>query len=138
MNYKDIFNRMNPGFFREERICRLPENGLYSELVLHLHETARPASPVQCPESIAFGLINGDLSVLREAVRKVRTDWVPYFSPSNRFLCAFDQDKIVSFCILDDMGTYDGVHIGGPGCVGTVPEYRKRGIGLETVRLATD
>ena len=68
----------------------------------------------------------------------MRTDWVPYFSPSNRFLCAFAQDKIVSFCILDDMGTYDGFHIGGPGCVGTVPEYRKRGIGLETVRLATD
>ena len=68
----------------------------------------------------------------------MKPDWVPYFSRGTRILCAFDTGHIVSFCILDDMGTYDGVHIGGPGCVGTVPEYRKRGIGLETVRLATD
>ena len=138
MNYKDIFNRMNTDFFKEERIRRFSENDLFSELVLHLHETASAASPAQSPENITFGPFHGDLSVIQDAVRKVRADWVQYFSRDNRVLCAFDKDKIVSFCILDDMGTYDGIHIAGPGCVGTIPEYRKRGIGLETVRLATE
>lgn len=36
-------------------------------------------------------------------------------------------------------GAYDdGIHIGGPGCVGTIPEYRRRGIGLEMIRRATE
>ena len=36
------------------------------------------------------------------------------------------------------MGHFNGLNIGGPGCVGTIPEYRRRGIGLEMVRLATE
>ena len=49
--------------------------------------------------------------------------------------------RIASFCIIEDMGTHtlDGraVRIGGPGCVGTVPEYRNRGVGLTMVRNVT-
>ena len=35
------------------------------------------------------------------------------------------------------MGSFRGLKIGGPGCVGTVPEYRRQGIGLRLVQLAT-
>ena len=38
---------------------------------------------------------------------------------------------------MDDWGMHDGLRISGPGCVGTVPAYRKKGIGLEMVRRAT-
>ena len=138
MNYQDIFDRMNPDFFQEDSIRRLPENEIFTELILDLHAPAATASPVVFPENMSFGAFDGDLSVIHDAVRKVNTDWVQYFNSGDRFLCAFDQSRIVSFCILDDMGTYDGIHIGGPGCVGTVPEYRKRGIGLEIVRRATE
>ena len=51
---------------------------------------------------------------------------------------AFDGEKIASFCVLEDIGVIDGMRIGAPGCVGTVPEYRRRGIGLEMVRRATE
>lgn len=140
MNYKAIFDRMNPDFFRDEKIRRLSERDIFTELVLDLHDAAATATafPVLCPKNITFGAFHGDLSVIHDAVRKVDADWVQYFNRGNRFLCAFDKGKVVSFCILDDMGTYDGAHIGGPGCVGTVPEYRKRGIGLEMIRMATE
>ena len=137
MNYKDIFDRMNPNFFKEERIRRRPEGDICTELILDLH-AAPTASPAVLPESITFGMFDGDLSLIHDAVRKVDTDWIQYFNADSRFFCAYDKGKIVSFCILEDMGTYDRVHIGGPGCVGTVPEYRKRGIGLEMVRQATE
>ena len=49
--------------------------------------------------------------------------------------------RIASFCMIENMGEHmlDGrtVKIGGPGCVGTVPEYRKRGIGLMMVKNVT-
>ena len=48
----------------------------------------------------------------------------------------FDGDDIASFCFLSEFGTVDGIRIGGPGCVGTVPEYRRRGIGSAMVRRA--
>ena len=39
------------------------------------------------------------------------------------------------------MGEYeiDGkrIKIGGPGCVGTLPEYRNKGVGLSMVKYAT-
>ena len=51
---------------------------------------------------------------------------------------AFDGEMIVAFCSLTDMGRFHGLHIGGPGCVGTIPEFCGQGIGLEMVRLATE
>ena len=55
-----------------------------------------------------------------------------------RIFCAFDGDRTAAFCFLSDMGRYQGLRIGGPGCVGTVPEDRRQGIGLEMVRRATE
>ena len=54
-----------------------------------------------------------------------------------QWYCAFDGEKVVSFCILDEMGICQGLRIAGPGCVGTVPAYRKKGIGLKMVQNAT-
>ena len=84
----------------------------------------------QIDKATAFNLI-------KEAVRKVEKDWVQYFNKDELMFCGFDSDKIVSFCKITDQGIIDGIHIGDPGCVGTIPEYRKQGIGLELVRLAT-
>ena len=55
--------------------------------------------------------------------------------------CGFFNERIASFCIIEDIGEHllDGrrIKIGGPGCVGTVPEYRNRGIALVMVQNAT-
>lgn len=138
MNYIELFNYLHPGFFREESIRALPKDLVFTELVMDLRGDLPNAPPFNCPNGIVFGEYYGELAALWEAVRCVDEDWVQYFKEGDRFYCAFDEETIVAFCGLTDMGRYRGIHIGGPGCVGTIPEYRCRGIGLKMVRLATE
>ena len=138
MNYGRLFESIQPGFFNKAGIKSLPENLVFSELVLELQKDVLKPAPFGCPESISFGEYHGDIEKLKRAVALVDEDWVQYYHEQSRAFCAFDGDAVVSFCILCDWGRHDGVRIGGPGCVGTVPEYRKKGIGLEMVRRATD
>ena len=138
MDYRKTFNSMYPGFFHGTGIKVMPESWVFTELVMDLRTDAPKPLPYAYPESISFGEYHGDIGKLKKAVGQVDEDWVPYFDGQSRVFCAFDGDTIASFCILSDWGRHDGLRIGGPGCVGTVPEYRKRGIGLEMVRRATE
>ncbi len=91
---------------------------------------------ISAPENITFGYYRGNRKSLLSAVASVEEDWVVYFDAADVF-CAFDGDTPVSFCILDsdiDCILSDGISVvGSIGCVGTVPAYRRRGIGLKTV-----
>ena len=139
MKYSDLFFSLKPGFFERESIRSLPEEEVFSEQVLFLNSFSSDAVPIACPEEITFGMAPDDsLPDIQEAVRQVDEGWVKYFTDPRRVFCAFDGKKIVSFCILDDMGRHLGLHVGGPGCVGTVPAYRKRGIGLKMIQKATE
>ena len=138
MDYRELFSEMHPGFFEKPYIREMPEENRFTELVMDLR-TERPAVPeYRPPEGITFGKYSGDIAKLREAVAQVEEDWVQYFGEETPVYCAFDGEKIAAFCILSDWGVHGGLRIGGPGCVGTVPAYRGKGIGLEMVRLATE
>lgn len=137
MDYKAMFQQFHPGFFEQEYIRSQPEEDVFDEQILDLHAFDPSAVQIDCPEHITFGMYSGDIEVLREAVREVDDDWVQYFNEGDQIYCAFDGDKVVSFCLLDEFGTYDGLRVGGPGCVGTVPACRKQGIGLKMVQNAT-
>lgn len=137
MNYTELFNSLHPDFFREESIRTMPEDWVFTELVMDLRKDI-PSVLSQCPDGITFGEYHGELEAIRNSVRQVDEDWVQYFNEGDRFFCAFDGERIIAFCNLSDMGSFQGLRIGGPGCVGTIPEYRKQGIGLEMVRLATE
>lgn len=136
MNHADIFAHLHPGFFDEDYIRSLPEEHIFDEQVLDLHAWQEGA-PVACPPHITFGRYQGDMEALQAAVREVDEDWVQWFTDPEEVFCAFDGDKVASFCLLDDCGAYEGLRIGAPGCVGTVPAYRKQGIGLRMVQKAT-
>lgn len=138
MNYTELFHSMHPGFFQEEGICTMPGDWVFTELVMDLRGDLPNVTPLHCPNGIVFGEYHGEIAALRDAVRQVDEDWVQYFKEGYRYYCAFDGEKIIAFCSLADMGRFQGLHIGGPGCVGTIPEFRRRGIGLEMVRLATE
>lgn len=138
MDYTKLFDSLHPGFFQDERIRALSRDWVFTELVMDLRGDWLNVTPSSCLNGIAFGEYHGELAVLRDAVRQVDEDWVQYFKEGNRFYCAFDGERIISFCNLADMGRFQGLHIGGPGCVGTIPEFRRRGVGLEMVRLATE
>ena len=138
MNYADVFLTINPGFFNREGIRSIPPEWTSTELVLDLRKELPSGPPFVCPEGITFGEYHGELAPLHQAVAQVDENWVQYFNEEDRFYCAFDGDKIIAFCCLSEMGEYKGLRVGGPGCVGTIPAYRKQGIGLEMVRLATE
>lgn len=137
INYAEMFEALHPGFFEDDGIRSLPPAFVFDEQILDLHKFCEDAVQVNCPEHIAFGFYKGDAAALHTAVREVDEDWVQYFNPNDRVFCAFDAEKVVSFCILDEFGQYAGMKIGGPGCVGTLPAWRKQGIGLKLVQKAT-
>lgn len=137
MNYADLLQSIHPNFFESESIRALDEEYVFSELVLDLSNAALNDIRISCPARITFGMLEGRREELRQAVGLVDEDWVQYFNEDSPVFCAFDGDKgnqIISFCTLDDMGLHQGLRVGGPGCVGTIPEYRGHGIGLEMVR----
>lgn len=137
MDYRQLFDSMQPGFFTQEYIRAIPEGEVYVEQIMPLEGFSVDALNIPCPEGITFGIAKDAGEKIREAVAKVDEDWVQYFDDDSLVFCAFDGDRIAAFCNLDDMGHHQGLHISGPGCVGTVPEYRRRGIGLRMVQLAT-
>ncbi len=137
-DYQELFQGLHPGFFQEENIRTLPEDWVFTELIMDLHEPVPDVPQLHFPGRIIFGEYHGEIAALRDTVARVEEGWVRYFTEGNRYYCAFDGEKIVAFCHLSDMGRIRGLHIGGPGCVGTIPEYRRQGIGLEMVRRATE
>lgn len=142
MDYKALFNQMLPDFFQREYIKNLDPEEIFEEQLMLLPKFDVNAVEIPVPAGVTFGIFQGNREELLSAVRAVEEDWISYFGKEDRVFCAFCDNKIVSFCILDDMGEYDleGCHIriAGPGCVGTVPAFRRQGIGLKMVQLATD
>ena len=130
-----LFAQLFPGFFEDPGIRALPAGETFVEMILPLREGALRPAPQ--PDGITFGIYDGEHAPLLEAVREVEPDWVQYFGNGDRVLCGFDGSRPVSFCLLSDFGRYGDLHIGGPGCVGTLPAYRGRGIGLSMVAEAT-
>lgn len=143
INYEKLFSLIHPDFFNQTYIRNMPQDYLFSELVLDLRKPmpSEMTTSLLCPSEIYFDEYHGEIKKIQEAVSLVDNDWVQYFNDNTRIFCAFDKksnDKIAAFCILSNWGIYNGIRIGGPGCVGTIPEYRKKGIGLELVRKATE
>ena len=140
-DYEAIFQEMHPGFFEKEYIRSMNEEWICEEMILRLDEFDPNAYQKTFNSNITFGIFQGSLNELHTAVGQVVPEWLKLFNEKSRVYCGFDDGKIASFCMIENMGEHllDGckVKIGGPGCVGTVPEYRNRGIGLVMVRDVT-
>ncbi|MCI5904348.1 MAG: GNAT family N-acetyltransferase [Oscillospiraceae bacterium] len=136
-----LFERIYPDFFESDTIRSLPEGLFFDEMLLSLSEFDIHKYDKTVEGNISFGFYEGGLDEIKKAAEKVDRDWVQFFDGTNRIYCGYTDGKIASFCLVDDMGTHDinghRLKIGGPGCVGTLPEYRHRGIGLTMVRNVT-
>jgi len=136
-----LFHSMHPGFFEQEDILSLSEDWIFDEMVLRLDEFEPNRYEKELDASVIFGFYEGSREELLKTVEQVETDWVEFFGEEDRVFCAYLDGKVVSFCIVENMGTHNingqTLKIGGPGCVGTLPEYRDRGIGLMMVKKAT-
>lgn len=124
----------------------MEEHTVNEELVMFSSDKTFEKVQIDVPADVTFKYADtsdeAEMKKLQKAVAAVEEDWVQYFKGKNiPYLLAYKGTEIASFCIVDDFGTeeIDGktVKIGGPGCVGTVPEFRKNGIGLKMVQKAT-
>ena len=138
LDNRDMFDVMHPGFFDQPHIRAIDPDDTYSEMILDL-KSYQPVPPVPVKGDIQYVTWEGNKALLYEAVRKVIPEWVPIFETiDDPVLCGMEDNHILSFCILENMKSYKGLRIGGPGCVGTVPEARGRGVGLRMVQIATE
>jgi predicted acetyltransferase len=142
MDFKDLYDTLYPNFFNQEFVKKLPAEEKFDELVFELKDFSENDLDIPVQGEFRYDFWKEDISnkTLQDAIKSVDEDWVQFFNDKvkDRIYCAFDGDKIASFCIVDSFGTYKDLNVGGPGCVGTVPEYRKKGIGLKVVQKATE
>lgn len=136
-----LFQSLFPNHFEQDYIRELPDGATFHEMILKLDNFDVNVYKKK-PDNVSFGFYNGNISELKQAVHKVEKAWTDFFNENSRAYCGFVSGKIASFCLIDDMGshTVNGqlLKIGGPGCVGTLPEYRGKGIGLTMVKNATE
>lgn len=136
-----LMNSIQPGFFKQERIQKLNKEWVYEEMLLPLETFDEGIYQKELDESVTFGYYEGDLEVLKETVGKVSKGWVENYNGKNRVYCGYINGKVVSFCIIENNGTHEVngkmAKLGGPGCVGTLPEYRRSGIGLTMIKRVT-
>ena len=137
-DYISILDHMYPNFFKREDIRNLPDECICDEMILSLDEFDSNKYDKKLEDNISFGYYDGDLDELREVVGKVVQHWTQFYDEESRVYCGYIDGKVASFCLIDDMGVYsingNKLKIGGPGCVGTLPEYRDKGIGLTMVK----
>ena len=139
--YESLFMEMHPGYFEREYVRAIPDDEPASEMMLLLSDFDEDIYPKTFGDEVTFGYYEGELDDLLKAVEKVVPHWTQFFGEDCRVYCGFVNGEIASFCQIQDFGEYrvgdENWKIGGPGCVGTIPEYRNRGIGLAMVRNVT-
>ncbi len=118
--------------------CKFGNDGVFVEMALALNEYQERLPSIS---GVSFDVYSGGVEKIRKLVEKVDTKWCKYFTENTTVFCAFANQEPVSFCIItpiaDSILSDYTLKIGGIACVGTVPEYRKRGIGLKMVEVAT-
>lgn len=140
-DYITLMECLQPNFFERDYIRNLPEEWIHDEMILLLDEFEPGLYEKKLDENISFGFYDGDIEALKEVVRQVEPNWVQFYTKDSRVYCGYIDGKVVSFCQVADMGVHNisghNLKIGGPGCVGTLPECRDKGIGLTMVRNVT-
>ncbi len=115
-------------------------SGDYTEMELPLADFEVPQYDI--PQNTEFRFYNGDIEALRAAVAEVDEEWVQYFEDDGCFFCCFENGELASFCIIGDnercLLSDGSSKTGSIGCVGTVPKFRRRGLGLQMVALGAD
>ena len=126
------------GFFEK---LGYTEVGSCDEMLLRLDGYTFSEENFRGHKTAEYGFYHGDVQTLREAVAKVDEDWVQYFDGDSRVYCAMSGGELASFCLVStDVRNYlsDAYgRVGMPGCVGTVPKFRNKGIAIEMIARVT-
>ncbi|MBD5456540.1 MAG: GNAT family N-acetyltransferase [Lachnospiraceae bacterium] len=136
-----LLDSMYPNFFKRENVRNIPDEWICDEMILSLDKFEPYKYDKKLEDNISFGYYEGDIDELKKMVERVVQYWAQSYNKKQRIYCGYVNGKIASFCLVEDMGVYNingrEVKIGGPGCVGTLPEYRNKGIGLTMIKHVT-
>lgn len=136
-----LLDSMYPNFFERENVRNIPDEWICDEMILSLDEFDPCKYDKTFEDNISFGYYEGDIEKLKKAVERVVQYWAKSYTDKQRIYCGYIDGKVASFCLIEDKGVYSiggrELKIGGPGCVGTLPEYRNKGIGLTMVKHVT-
>lgn len=138
-----LLEQIHPNFFNRSDIKNIPEDwGCFEEMVLELKDFYPCAyKSTTLPANVTFHHFAGAKEQLLAAVDSVDKGWPEFYTDDAEIFTAEVDGEIASFCLIEDFGIHEfngkSVKVGGPGCVGTVSKYRKKGIGLEMVRQVT-
>lgn len=112
----------------------------YVEMGMDITNYAAPAFSL--PDGVEFAFYRGTAEELRRAVAAVDDEWVQYFTDLSAVYCGYLGGELASFCIIgtDELCLLsdETARVGSVGCVGTLPRFRKKGIGLAMVSSATE
>ncbi|MBP3917836.1 MAG: GNAT family N-acetyltransferase [Clostridia bacterium] len=144
MNRQDfitIFDNIYPHFFEGDNIRNLSKERVCEEMVLSLDAFDPTIYDKKLDDRISFGFYTEDLTEIQKKADLVSPGWGPLYNGTLRIYCGYMDGEAVSFCLIDEMGTHciggKEIKVGGPGCVGTLPAYRHKGIGLMMVKQVT-
>lgn len=127
------------GFFEKQGYESV---GGCDEMILILEDFQLDKLTLHGSDIAEYGWFDGDLEDIRTAVSLVDEDWTQYFINRENIYVAKVNGEIASFCLVDTncqnyLSDKYG-KVGMPGCVGTVPKFRHKGIALEMVARVTE
>ncbi|MCR5557938.1 MAG: GNAT family N-acetyltransferase [Butyrivibrio sp.] len=111
------------------------------EMILDLNDFEFEKLSLHGSDIADYGWFDGDMKDIKAAVSLVDESWTQYFTKPENIYVGKVQGEIASFCMVDtncqNYLTDKYGKVGMPGCVGTVPKFRDKGIALEMVARAT-
>ena len=111
------------------------------EMLLKLEDFHMEGLPLHGSDIAEYGWYDGDIETLKSAVASVNDNWPQYYTESSKIYVGKVNDEIASFCLVDtncqNYLTDKYGKVGMPGCVGSVPKFRNKGIALEMVARVT-
>ena len=126
------------GFFENNGFSAV---GGCDEMLLKLDTFCFDESKFRGHNYAEYGWYSGDTDTIAKAVAEVDESWVKYFDAGSHIYTAAVGDEIASFCLVNtDVSNYLSSafgRVGMPGCVGTVPKFRNRGIAIEMIARVT-
>ena len=127
------------GFFEKKGFVSV---GGCDEMFLNLEDFQMDQLELHGSDTAEYGWFNGNIEDIKTAVSLVDESWTQYFSDPEKIYVAKVNGEVASFCLVDincqNYLTDKYGKIGMPGCVGTVPRFRDKGIALEMVARVTD
>ena len=140
-DYEKLFNEMHPDFFQRDYIRNQKDDVVFEEMLLALKDYDKSIYSRAFGPEVSFGYYDGNVEELKPLIKEVDQGWPEFFQQGQKIYCGYIDGRVASFCMIEDFGTYEvagkKVRIGGPGCVGTLPQFRDRGIGLTMINNAS-